>query len=112
MDPTSVWAHRVKNEAVLVMAEGGKAPTELHYRHCHHECRRQLLLQIRVRNEYNKPVMVQVMRVAMQLANGGSMPGPGEHGRKSEFIKRCATVLKALNPEEETDLKSLSAEDQ
>ena len=56
--------------------------------------------------------MVQVIRVAMQLANGGSMPGPGEHGRKSEFIKRCATVLKALNPEEETDLKKLSAEDQ
>ena len=101
-----------ENEAVLVMAEGGKAPTELHYRHCHHECRRQILLQIRVRNEYKTPGMVQVVRVAMQLANGGSMPGPGEHGRKSEFIKRCATVLKALNPEEETDLKKLSAEDQ
>jgi hypothetical protein len=56
--------------------------------------------------------MVQVMRVAMQLTNSGSMPGPGEHGRKSEFIKRCAAALKALNPEEETDLKKLSAEEQ
>ena len=52
------------------------------------------------------------MRVAMQLANNGSMPGPGEHGRKSDFIKRCATTLKALAPEEETDLKKLSAEEQ
>ena len=56
--------------------------------------------------------MAQVVRVAMQLANSGCMPGPGDHGRKSEFIKRCATALKALNPEEETDLKKLNAEDQ
>ena len=54
MDPTSVWAHRVKNEAVLVMLEVGEAPTELHYRHCNHACRRQLLLQSRVRNEYKQ----------------------------------------------------------
>ena len=51
MDPTNVWAHRVKNEAVLVMTEAGEPPAELHYRHCHYECRRQLLLQSRVRNE-------------------------------------------------------------
>ena len=95
MDPTSVWAHRVKNDAVLVMAEGGEAPTKRHYRRCHHEYRRQLLLQKRVRDEYEKPGMVQVMRVAMKLANSGSMPGPGEHGRNIDFIKRCATALKA-----------------
>ena len=112
MDPTNVWAHRVKNEAMLVVAEGGKAPTELHYRHCHHECRRQLLLQKRVRDEYEKPGMVQVMRVAMQLANNGPVPGPGEHRRKREFIKRCAAVLQALNPNEETDLKKLTAVEQ
>ena len=56
--------------------------------------------------------MVQVIRVAMKLANSGSMPGLDEHGRKSEFIKRCATALKALAPEEESDLKKLSAEEQ
>ena len=112
MDPTSVWAHRVKNEAVLVMAQVGEAPTELHYRHCHHECRRQLLLQSRVRNEYTKPRMVQVMRVAVKLANSGSIPGPGEHGLNGHFIKRCATALKASAPDEETDLKKLSAEEQ
>ena len=71
LDPTSVWAHRIKGEAVLVMAAVGEAPAELQYRRCHHESRRQLLIQNRVRNEYEKPGMVQVMRVAMQLANNG-----------------------------------------
>ena len=116
MDPTSVWEHRVKNEAVLVMAQIGQAPAELHYRYCHRECRRQLLLQKRVLDEYEKPGMVQVMRVAMKLANNGSIPGPGEHsanhGRKSDFIRRCAAALKAINPEEETDTTKLSAEKQ
>ena len=40
------------------------------------------------------------------------MPGPGEHGRKGEFIKRCATALQALDPSQESDLKKLSAQDQ
>ena len=112
LDPTSVWAHRVKKEAVLVIAQIGDAPEQLHYRHCHHEGRRQLLLQSRVCEEYKQPGLVQVMRVALKLANSGSMPGPGEHGRKSDFIKRCAAALQALAPEEETDLKKLSVEDQ
>ena len=56
--------------------------------------------------------MAQVVRVAMQLANSGCMPGPSDHGRKSEFIKRCAIALQALDPSEETDLKKLTAEDQ
>ena len=106
----------MKNEAVLVMAQIGEAPTELHYRYCHRECRRQLLLQKRVLNEYENPGMIQVMRVAMKLANTGSMPGPGEqsanHGRKIDFIRRCAAALKAINLEEETDPTKLSAEKQ
>ena len=66
-DPTSVWAHRIKTEAVLVMAEIGDAPEQLHYRRCHHECRRQLLLQSKVREECKQPGVVQVMRVALKL---------------------------------------------
>ena len=112
LDHTSVWVHRVKNEAVLVMVEVGIPPKELQYRHCHHESRRQLLIQNRVRNEYEKPGMVQVMRVAMRLAQKGCMPGPGDHGRKSEFIKTCAAVLQALDPSKETDIKKLTAEEQ
>ena len=112
LDPTSVWGHRVKNEAVLVMVEVGNPPKDLQYRRCHHESRRQLLIQNRVRNEYDKPGMVQVMRVAMRLAQNGSMPGPGDHGRKSEFVKTCATVLQALDPSKETDIKKLSPQEQ
>ena len=112
LDPTSVWEHRIKGEAVLVMAAVGEAPAELQYRRCHHESRRQLLIQNRVRNEYDKPGMVQVMRVAMRLAQTGCMPGPGNHGRKSDFIKTCATALQALDPSKETDPNKLTAEEQ
>ena len=73
---------------------------------------RQLLLQSRVREEYESPGMKQVVRVAMQLAEDGSMPGPGEHGRRSEFVKRCAAALRVLDPSKETDLKKLGAQDQ
>ena len=112
LDHTSVWVHRVKTEAVLVVAEVGSPSTELQYRHCHHESRRQLLIQNRVRNQYDTPGMVQVMRMAMRLAQNGSLPGPGDHGRKSEFVKTCATVLQALDPTRETDIKKLSPREQ
>ena len=29
-----------------------------------------------------------------QLVKDGSMPGPGEHGRRNEFVKRCAAALR------------------
>ena len=70
------------------------------------------MLQSRVREEYESPGMKQVVRVAMQLAEDGSMPGPGEHGRRSEFVKRCAAALRVLDPSKETDLKKLGAQDQ
>ena len=70
------------------------------------------MLQSRARDEYEMPGVAQVARVAMQLANSGSIPGLGEHGRKSEFIKRCATALQALDLSKETDLKKLTAEEQ
>ena len=111
-DPRSVWEWRVKREAVIVVAEVGERPARLAYIHCHRETRRQLLLQSKVREEYESPGMSQVVRVAMQLAKDGSMPGPGEHGRKSEFIKRCATALRVLNPNKETELMKLGAQDQ
>ena len=94
------------------MAEVGNPPTELQYRHCHHEYRRHLLIENRVRDQYDKPGMVQVMRVAMQLAKDGCLPGPGDHGRKSDFVKSCATVLQALDPTKEPDIKKLSPREQ
>ena len=111
-DPASVWEYRVKCEGVIIVAEVGERPERLAFRRCHHEPRRQLLLQSKVQEEYVSPGMSQVVRVAMRLAEDGSMPGPGEHGRKSEFIKRCAAALRVLDPSKETDLKKLGAQDQ
>ena len=112
LDPAAVWEYRAKCEAVIVVAEVGERPEQLTYIRCHRETRRQLLLQSKIKDEYERPCMKDVVRVAMQLAKDGCMPGPGEHGRKSEFIKRCATALQALDPSKETDLTKLSAEDQ
>ena len=56
--------------------------------------------------------MVQVVRVAMQLVNSGSIPGRGDHGRNTDFIKRCATALQALDPSKETELKKLTTDEQ
>ena len=111
-DLTSVWEYRVKCEGVIIVAEVGERPERLAFRRCHHEPRRQLLLQSKVQEEYVSPGMSQVVRVAMRLAEDGSMPGPGEHGRRSEFIKRCAAALRVLDPSKETDLKKLGAQDQ
>ena len=56
--------------------------------------------------------MVQVVRMAMKLATGGSLPKPGEHGRTDEFIRRCAAALQVLQPGKETVLAKLDAEKQ
>ena len=112
LDPTSVWEHRLKCEVAIIVAEVGERPERLVFRRCHHEPRPQLLLQSKVREEYESAGMPQVVRVAMQLAGDGSMPGPGDHGRKSDFTKRCAAALRVLDPSKETDLKKLGAQDQ
>eukprot|EP00973_Karenia_brevis_P052104 7237332-Karenia_brevis.AAC.1 len=57
--------------------------------------------------------MRHVVEVAMQLAEAGSIPkAAGEHGRTSEFLRRCATALRAIDPKAETDIKKLDAEQQ
>ncbi len=117
LDSAAVWEYRAKRESVIIVAEAGERPERLAYVHCNREPRRQLLLQSKVREEYESPGMPQVVRVAMQLVASGSMPGPGEygpakHGRKTEFIKRCAAALRALDPSKETELKKLGAQDQ
>ena len=111
-DPTNVWRLRAEREAAMVLAEVGERPERLFYIRCRHESRRQLLFQRKVREEYKCFNMLCVVRVAMQLAKDGSLPGPGEHGRMSEFIKRCAAALGAIDPAAETDIKKLDAEQQ
>ena len=112
LDPTSVWEYMAKSEAVIIVAEVGERPAQLVYIRCHREPRRQMLLQSKVREEWARPAMPQVIKTAMQLAKDGSIPNVGEHGRKSEFVKRCATALHAIDPSIETDLNKLSPEEQ
>jgi hypothetical protein len=100
-DPASVWELRVKEEATIVFAEVGTRPESLQFIRCHRESRRQLLLQYRVRQEFETATLLTVVRVAMKLAEEGTIPGIGKHGRRSEFMERCSAALAALNPEAE-----------
>ena len=111
-DPASVWEHRVKTEATIVLAEAGTRPEALKFKRCHREDRRQILLQSRVRKEFETPTLLSVVRVAMQLAKEEAMPGVGKHGRRSEFMERCSTALASLNPDAEGVLTSLSIREQ
>ena len=101
LDPTSVWEFRAKAQVALVMVEVGERP-ELTYIHCHREPRRQILLQSRVKAEWAKPSMVHVVRVAVELANEGSIPGVGAHGRTKDFLNRCSEALQTIDPNEES----------
>ena len=111
-DPASLWEHRVKTEATIVLAEAGTRPEALKFIRCHREDRRQILLQSRVNKGYDNPTLQSVVRVAMQLAKEGAIPGVGDHGRRSEFIKRCASALASLDPDAEGVLTSLSIREQ
>ena len=97
LDPASVWEHRAKEEATIVLAEAGARPDSIMFIRCHREDRRQLLLQGRVKQEFETATLLTVVRVAMQLAKDGKMPGVGKHGRTCEFMERCSTALAALN---------------
>lgn len=113
LDSAGVWEFRAKAEATIVLAEAGERPAQLVYIRCHREARRQLLLQSNVRERWETPNMHHVVSIAAQLAKDGSLPGPlGQHGRKNEFIKRCAAALQAIDPSQETDIKNLSAKEQ
>ena len=113
LDPTSVWEYLVKTEATIILAEAGTKPEQLAYIRCHREARRQLLLQGEVAEHYVNPRMPQVTKVALQLAKDEQMPGPnGGHGKRAEFLKRCAEALAVLNPKAETDIKKLSKEEE
>ena len=83
LDPTGVWEHRVETEATIVVAQAGKSPAQLTYIRCHREARRQLLLQGKVKKQWERPCLQHVVEIAAQLAKDGSLPGlHGEHGRR------------------------------
>ena len=115
-DPTSVWEHRAKREATIVLAEVGERPSQLAYIRCHRENRRLLLLQQRIRAAGGAPrrelSLLHVVQTAARLARESIIPNPGKHGRTREFVERCAAALEVLNPEAPTTIGDQSREDQ
>ena len=115
-DPTSVWEHRAKREATIVLAEVGERPSQLAYIRCHRENRRLLLLQQRIRAAGGAPrrelSLLHVVQTAARLARESVIPNPGKHGRTREFVERCAAALEVLNPEAPTAIGDQSREDQ
>ena len=111
-DLPGVWEYRMKTEGTVVVAEVGDRPA-LTFVRCHHEARRiEMMLQL-VRAEYRRFSMVVVVRVAAAMAKAGSIPDHvGPRGRKSDFIKRCATALGILDSNAEPDITKLPREDQ
>ena len=115
LDPAAYswfWLWRVRREATIIMVEVGCRPGRFSYHHCHREARRQLLMQRAVSAQSQTPGMLQVVRTAMDMATAGAIPQPGTHGRRREFIQRCADTLKAICPSAETDLMKLGNETQ
>jgi hypothetical protein len=106
-DPAAVWEFRIKREATIIFAEAGTRPESLEFIRCHRESRRQLLLQGRVKQEFETATLLAVVRVAMKLAEEGKIPGIGKHGRRSEFMERCSAALAALNPDAEREAARL-----
>ena len=114
-DPTSVWEHRAKREATIVLAEVGERPSSLAYIRCHRENRRTLLLQQRIRaggTPRRELSLLHVVQIAARLARESVIPKPGKHGRTHEFVERCAAALEVLNPEAPTAIGDQSREDQ
>ena len=114
-DPTSVWEHRAKREATIVLAEVGERPSSLAYIRCHRENRRTLLLQQRIRaggTPRRELSLLHVVQIAARLARESIIPNPGKHGRTHEFVERCAAALEVLNPEAPTAIGDQSREDQ
>jgi hypothetical protein len=109
-DHQAAWHYMIQQRATVIFAEAGARPDELPYIRCHRENRRQLLLQGQVKEEYEKPTLLSVVRVAMKLAADGKIPGIGKHGRRSEFMERCSVALAALDPKAEADVTKLPAE--
>ena len=97
-DPMLNWAHRLKTECTIVVAEVGQRPAQLTWVSCHHEVRKIAFLAHTVQESYGKPSMVSVVRVAAAMAKEGSLPDhTGARGRKSEFLKRCAKAIDIVN---------------
>ena len=100
--PTLVqaWVYLAQQSATVHVASAGERPATLSYIRCHREARRVQLLAEHARKEYEKPGLLAVVRVAVQLATDGSLPGhDGPRARKTEFIRRCQDALLVVQPD-------------
>ena len=122
-DMSWAWELRVKEEGIMVLAEVGSRPDlidGLVYIKCRLEARRELLLLLLIEDSRQpgyKIDMVWVVRVAMSAATEGILPGPGDHGRRDhgrrlEFVRRCAAALKEVDEFCTSDLQQLTPEQQ
>ena len=115
LDPahySSLWLWRVRRETSMILLEVGGRPGSFAYHRCYREARRQLLMQRVVSAKFQTPCMLQVVQIAMEMATDGAIPQPGAHGRRQEFMQRCADTLKAICPSAETDVMNLDNETQ
>jgi len=97
-DPMLNWAHRLKTECTIVVAEVGQRPAQLSWTGCRPEERKLAFLVHTVQESYDRPGLVNVVRVAAAMAKKGSLPDhTGARGRKSEFLKRCAKAIDIVN---------------
>ena len=111
-DPMLNWAHRLKTECTIVVAEVGQRPAQLSWTGCRPEERKLAFLVHTVQESYDRPGLVNVVRVAAAMAKDGSLPDhTGARGRKSEFLKRCAKALDIVNASAEKDVDKLSKEE-
>ncbi len=96
-----------------MVVEVGDRPV-LNYVTCLHETHRVMLLTRAVREQYDDFSMLFVVRVAASLSKAAAMPSHvgGAKGLKSDFVKRCAAALKALDEHEECDITKLPVKDQ
>jgi hypothetical protein len=94
------WVYLAQQRATVHVASAGERPATLSYIRCHREARRVRLLAEHARKEYEKPGLLAVVRVAVQLATDGSLPGhDGPRARKTEFIRRCQDALLVVQPD-------------
>ena len=107
-----LWLWRVRRETTVILLEVGDRPGSFAYHRCYREARRQLLMQRVVSAKFQTPCMLQVVQIAMEMATAGAIPQPGTHGRRQDFMQRCADTLKAICPNAETDFMKLSNETQ
>ena len=110
-NPAALWEERARLQVTIIVVAVGEVqhPIALKFRRCHHETRRQILLQTHVKAEWTKPGLQHVLRVALRLATEGAFPPPFDdgHGRKCHFLKRCQTALLAIDPAGVTDVTQL-----